>query len=389
MHPIPAHRSPRFWLIACLALAWLILPACKRGFNPWPATRTPTPTLTPSPTRTITPTPSITPTVTQTRTPTPFPAVRSTWPAWQALPTARYPVITPIPAALTAVNLPDEVRVAALLGTDRSSPFVGRTDAMLLVFYHPRLARASLLSLPPDLLVYIPGYTMQRLNVAYAQGGSRVLADTLQYNFGVRPDWWALVHLDDFSRFVDDLGGLDIDVFQTYPPEDPPEAGDPCVEIPTGRVHLNGEQTLCYARLRLGRDEAARSRRQQEVFHQVFNKMLGEGNLLRLPEFYENYRYSLESNLTRDDLLQAVPLAIRLGDPQRIGYFQIPAAALTPWQLPGKATAEVFLPDQGVLAGQVQQAVDFVLTPSPLSDAVLTVQAIYSATPPPTATPAP
>jgi hypothetical protein len=125
---------------------------------------------------------------------------------------ATQPVIELLPVDLSGVptavviELPEDVRLMVLLGTDVESPYISRTDAVMLMFYNTRLARASLYSLPPDLMVYLPGLGMQRLRSAYPAGGISLLGDALEVNFGIRQDAWALVHLDDFKDVVNDLG---------------------------------------------------------------------------------------------------------------------------------------------------------------------------------------
>ena len=76
-------------------------------------------------------------------------------------------------------------------------------------------------------------------------------------------------------------------------------------------------------RLRLGDDEIARNRRQQEVMRTVFLRLVEGGNLVRVPELYETYRSAIDTNLTLDEILASLPLALKLGDPSRIGYFQL------------------------------------------------------------------
>ena len=182
----------------------------------------------------------------------------------------------PVPPPLGQLAVPGEVRSLVLLGTSANSPFIARTDAIMLILYHPRLARASVVSLPPDLMVYIPGFTMQRLSTAYALGGEYLLRRTIEYNFGIRPDNWAVIHQDDLKNFVDDfLNGLDIDVVKAYPDY------RICGGIPTGVFHMNGDQVYCYISFRQGNDEADRNRRQQEVFRAILLRMLFGGNLLR------------------------------------------------------------------------------------------------------------
>ncbi|HEX7975015.1 MAG TPA: LCP family protein, partial [Anaerolineales bacterium] len=186
------------------------------------------------------------PSLTPTLAPTPVP-----WDGYPA-PNAT-PLSTAVPPPAPKVSLPDGVQVLALLGTDSEAPYLGRTDTILLVFYNVHNGKASLLSVPRDLYVYIPGYTMDRINTAYVSGGIDLLFLTLEYNLGVRPNHWALAHLNDFSQFVDDLGGVTVQV--------PAPVVDPWCSVPAGKVHLSGYSALCYVRSRMGSSDFDRSRR--------------------------------------------------------------------------------------------------------------------------------
>lgn len=265
-----------------------------------------------------------------------------------------------------------------LVGLDYASPFAGRSDALALVFYHPRLGRASVLSLPPDLFVYIPGYTMQRLNTAYAVGGVRMLADTLEYNFGVRPDDYAIVRLEAFVYFIDDLGGLEVTVAEKMP--------EICNDIPPGRHLLDGDQVMCYLRYREGQDEENRNLRQQEIIRLIVQRMVSGGTLVRLPELYQNYRNSVESSLTLADLQDFIPFALRLGDASHLGFFRLGQDDLQTWEIPQALKPVVFLPIQRQVAAEVQAAVDFVLTPVPNTDRLLTLEYELTISPTPTNT---
>ncbi|MFZ6018022.1 MAG: LCP family protein, partial [Chloroflexota bacterium] len=284
----------------------------------------------------VTPTPS----ATASAPPAPLPSATATLPGFRTpravFPTPRLKPITPIPPPLTEIRLPLEVRTLMLVGLDYASPFAGRSDAIALVFYHPRLGRASVLSLPPDLFVFIPGYTMQRLNTAYAVGGVRMLADTLEYNFGVRPDDYAIVRLEAFVYFIDDLGGLEVTVAEKMP--------EICNDIPPGRHLLDGDQVMCYLRYRIGQDEENRSLRQQEILRLIVQRMVSGGTLVRLPELYQNYRNSVESSLALPDLQEFIPFALRLGDASHLGFFRLGEEHLQTWEIPQALKPVVFLP---------------------------------------------
>lgn len=349
-------KSLAVWVILGVVLTAAILSACL------PAAVTPT--LQP-------PGDSPTPGATLPASVTPSPAPRN-WPAPQQTP------ITPVPAPLTGLNIPGEVRVLALLGGDSPSPLVGRTDLVMLIFYHPRLGKASILSIPPDLFVYIPGHTMQRLYTAYALGESTALLDTVEYNLGVRPHRYALVPLDAFVYFIDNLGGIDMTLLEPIPGE--------CGGLPGGTIHMDGQLALCYVRLRQGLSEDQRNVRQQELLNQIFLRMARGGNLINLPAFYELYRTRVQSNLGLSELLDAVPLALTLGDPGRIGFFHFTNKELSVWTIPGQMPVQVFLPRGAAFRDKIQQAVNFVLTPEPVSEIVLTLEYEMTISPTPTIT---
>lgn len=356
-----------FQLVGILAL--MIFAACS--------TISPTPTLLPTETDwpTLTLTITATPTPTDSPTPTPPPGTPQVWENFA--PPQLTPVVE-IPPPLTGLTIPEEVQVLAIAGMDRERPYSGRTDAMALVIYHPRLARASLVSIPPDLFGYIPGYTMQRMNIAYAVGGARMMNSAIEYNFGLRPDSYAVFNLDEFRQLIDDLNGINVTVLENIQPY--------CPLIPPGTVLLNGEQALCYMRLRLGPDERARNRRQQEVLRTVFLRLVEGGNLVRVPELYTAHRESIDSNLTLDQILEAMPLALRLGDPSRIGFFQFGQKELVQWQISQHPQTEVFLPNRPAIMMLMQQAINYVSTPSPLQDIVITLEYELTTSPTPTST---
>jgi len=324
-----------------------------------------------------TPTATVSPSITPSprHTATAVPQIRT---QRSVYPTARFtPVITQ-PPPLEGVQLPVEARVLALVGADSISPFPGRSDALILAIYHPRLGRASLLSVPPDLFGYIPGYTMQRINTAWAVGGFRMLADTLEYNLGVRPDDYVLVHLDDFVYFIDDLGGLEVTIAEELP--------EICSDIPQGTSVLNGDQVMCYLRFRHGSDELGRNLRQQDILHRLIQRMASGGALARLPEHFATYKNSVESSLSLAELQDSIPFFLRLSDADHLGFFQIKGEALITWTYPDRLNPEVFLARPEPLRRQVQDAINYILTPAVGSDRIITLVYELTISPTPTIT---
>lgn len=292
--------------------------------------------------------------------------------------TASINPVTAIPDVLEGLSIPDEVEVWILLGVDQELPFKGRTDAIHIVFVNERLAKASLLSIPSNLFVFIPGYTMQRINTAYALGGIPLLNETLAYNFGLYPERYVLAHPSDFKWLVDNLGGLEVSVLFPLP--------DACKGIRSGVRVMKGEEALCYVSYQDDYDEIDRMRRQQQLLRLIFNNLVYNGNLSRLPQLYVSLEDWIESNFSLLELMEYIPLALKLGDPGRISYFMIGWDAVQLWELPDQTQVRVFLPNQTAVKRILQNAVDAVMQPAPLSELVLTLEFQLTQTMPVTST---
>lgn len=84
--------------------------------------------------------------------------------------------------------MPEGVVNIMVLGSDYRESSGYRTDVMMLVSVNTIKQTVSVVSFPRDLYVPIPGWVTQRLNTAMPHGGFQMLADTLDSNFGIRPD---------------------------------------------------------------------------------------------------------------------------------------------------------------------------------------------------------
>lgn len=122
----------------------------------------------------------------------------------------------------------------------------GRTDTLLLV-HLPGLgspARPTLVSIPRDSYVPIPGYGRDKVNAAFVRGGAPLLAQTVEQATGLRLDHYAEVGFSGFAELVDALGG--VTVCPAAPISDP-LAG---IDLPAGCQRLDGRTGLGYVRTR-------------------------------------------------------------------------------------------------------------------------------------------
>jgi hypothetical protein len=113
------------------------------------------------------------------------------------------------------------------------------------------------------------------------------------------------------------------------------------------------------------------------------------GKLIELSELYYTYRNTVDTNLSLPLLLEYVPLGIRLGQPDRFGFFQFNISDFIPWQLPGEVTPTVLLPRPERILKLVQEALDFTEIAVQSSDVIMTLEYEMTISPTPTSTSTP
>jgi len=186
----------------------------------------------------------------------------------------------------------DKPLTILLLGSDRrpaeSTP--SRTDAIILLAIDPVKQRISMLSLPRDLLVSIPGYGWARINAAHvygdvypALGGGFALAQqTISQVVGVPIDYTILVDFQGFIDVIDTLGGVPVQVTKSlYDPRFPTmDYKFREVSFEPGTFTMDGITTLTYSRIRHPDNDFERMTRQQAVIAAIANQ-LRAGNFLQ------------------------------------------------------------------------------------------------------------
>ncbi len=212
--------------------------------TPLPATATPTPPP-------ASPTPS--PPTTSFVVPSPFPTMDAQAIA-QAAAIVSYTLpiptpVQPVPVSADAINI-------VVLGSDQRPDWSQwHTDVVQIVSIQLEHGTVSVISVPRDIYLYIPGFWMSRINFAdlygetynYEGGGPALVRDTLLYNLGIRVDYYARTNFDGLIGIVDAVGGIDVPVhcyLSDYWPY-PDESGEyPILAVEPGIHHLDGEHAL-------------------------------------------------------------------------------------------------------------------------------------------------
>ena len=177
--------------------------------------------------------------------------------------------------AADLTQYPDQINVL-LVGIDaREAEETSRSDTMMLVTLDNKNKQIKLTSFLRDSFVEIAGRNYwSKLNSAYFVGGIQTLSDTLEMNFKVDIQYYALVDFEIFTTIVDSIGGINVDVTEkeSYYTYHSGTVNVP-VRIEAGEdVLLNGEEALWYSRIRYLDSDFHRTQRQRKVITAIVEK---------------------------------------------------------------------------------------------------------------------
>jgi LCP family protein required for cell wall assembly len=283
-------------------------------------------------------------------TPTPVPTA-----AWGGFPGPSVPPSVPIPPPVDPIEQPEGQINIVLFGSDQRPNSGGfRTDTIVVLTLNSELGTVSLTSFPRDLYVYVPGWTMQRINTAHPHGGFEMTQDTFAYNFGFKPDYFVLINFWSFVQMVDSLGGVNVSV--GVPLTDHRD-GHGNYSVPAGVVHMDGETALWYVRSRGTSSDFERTRRQQEVLLAIFFRLISLNGLQRASELYNLYSDNVVTNATFNDLTPFLGLAAQLAEDTSIfrGY-TIDRSHVTSFTT--SAGAAVLLPNYDAITATIREALN-------------------------------
>ena len=171
-----------------------------------------------------------------------------------------------------------------------------RTDTILLV-HIPALRSgdaATMVSIPRDSYVPIPGYGKDKINAAFSLGGASLLTQTVEQATGMHLDHYAEIGFGGFAELVDAVGGVTLCPAQ---PISDPLAG---IELPAGCQRLDGRSALGYVRSRATpRADLDRMIHQREFMSALLQQVLTPGVLLN-PLHWSPMAHAAARTLTVD-----------------------------------------------------------------------------------------
>ncbi len=175
-------------------------------------------------------------------------------------------------AAGNGVVMQDEnVWNVLLIGADEMlSENTGRSDSMILVSVSHYTDTIVLTSILRDSYLKIPENGYNRINAALPYGGVSLLAETIESNFGIHVDNYAMIDFQLFIDIINALGGVYLtptDAETEYINEIMTILNheDMLISTPNERTLFNGLQALYYARIRKMDSDTHRTERQRKI----------------------------------------------------------------------------------------------------------------------------
>jgi len=168
---------------------------------------------------------------------------------------------------------PGSPQTILVLGADKrygeGKGAAARSDTIIVVRLDPDKKSTAILSIPRDLRVEIPGYGMDKINAAYAEGGPRLTVRTVKLLLGLPISHVVNVNFNGFQRAVNRLGCVYVDIDRRYFNARGGPGGFATIDLKPGYQKLCGSDSLDFVRFRHTDDDFVRAARQQEFLRQA------------------------------------------------------------------------------------------------------------------------
>ena len=179
----------------------------------------------------------------------------------------------------------------------------GLTDTIILASINQKLETVSFLSVPRDL--YIDG---RKINEFYEFYGIEKLIEEVAKATGVQAEKYMVVDMDTFTKMIDLIGGIDVNVekdIYDYSYPDDKGYSEP-YSIQKGDYHMNGTEALKYARSRKSTSDFDRSERQQDIIEAVRKQIKEADYLNKVRDLVSIYTVLIKDLETNVDILETV-----------------------------------------------------------------------------------
>ena len=189
-----------------------------------------------------------------------------------------------------------------VLGVDQREGDAGRSDTMFVVMYDPKNEQVSLLSVPRDTRVKIPGHGWEKINHSFAYGGYKLAQRAAEDLLGIRVEHHIMIDFTGFQRIVDAMGGIDINVEKRMSYEDPYD--NLVIDLQPGMQHMDGRTAIQYVRYRDEEGDIGRIKRQQHFMQAVQEKLTSPAIVTRLPNLIKEATALMQTDMSPTEMVE-------------------------------------------------------------------------------------
>lgn len=230
------------------------------------------------------------------------------------------PLARPVNVLIMGIDEVPEVEP----GSEES--FSGRSDTMLLLHLDPAAEKVSVLSIPRDTQVEIPGYGRTKINHANWMGGPALARDVINHNFNdVQIDRYLRVNTGAFQAIVDAIGGVRVFVPKDMYYVDQTQGLE--IDLKEGWQTLDGDQAEQFARFRNDAyGDIGRVQRQQTLLKALRQRFTNPTIVARLPQLLGIAKDYTNTNLSPDELTALIRFGLQL-TPETMQMVMLPGRA--------------------------------------------------------------
>ncbi|MEH7399973.1 MULTISPECIES: LCP family protein [Bacillaceae] len=225
-----------------------------------------------------------------------------------------------------STKIPNKTNIL-LLGEDaRKKGESSRTDSIMILQYNKK-HETKLVSIMRDSYVSIPGYGKHKINAAYSFGGVELLRQTIQQNFGIDIEYYAIIDFKGFEEMIDQIAPKGVTINVEKPMES--HIG---VSLQPGVQQLNGKELLGYTRFRHdAKGDFDRVVRQQKVLEAIKSQVLSLKGIASLPKTLGVIQPYIQTNMSTMDVLKIGSDYMVKGKDKDVETLRIPVdGAFTP-----------------------------------------------------------
>jgi LCP family protein required for cell wall assembly len=185
-----------------------------------------------------------------------------------------------------------------------------RSDSIML--FRTGGGASAKLSIPRDTIVDIPGHGRNKINAAYAIGGTALAVRTVKEYLGIDINHVIEVDFANFPKLIDSMGGIDVNTGCVRSEINGGRRnGGKTLHLKKGEHHITGEQALILARTRKNlcnpaEDDLTRAKRQQQILAAIKDRAISPWTFIRLPWVSWNAPKAVRSDMSGPSLMGLV-----------------------------------------------------------------------------------